>query len=107
MFLLQDVPLAGCSSCSSPNAEYVHVHVHVRQHEEWNDDNDFCVSVSVSVAGSDAASYVRMYPGTQRSFLLEGSHTCNMMMLNITLNPTRKNVICYLQLFTSVGRDAK
>ena len=40
-----------------------------------------------------AVMQLRMYSGTQRSFLLEDSHTCNMMILNITLNPTRKNVI--------------
>lgn len=39
-----------------------------------------------------AVMQLRMYPGTQ-NVLLEDSHTCNMMILNITLNPTRKNVI--------------
>jgi len=35
----------------------------------------------------------RLVPGQSRPFQIEDSHTCNMMMLNISLNPDRKNVI--------------
>ena len=35
----------------------------------------------------------RLFPGRSRPFFIEDSHTCNMMMLNISLNPDRKNVI--------------